>query len=242
MVQAGARGQLSVPRLLLLAAAACAALLLAGASHTAGAGLVAAYSFDEGTGSVAGDLSGNGNAGAVSNATWTTGRYGGALSFNGTSSSVNLPALGTFYSGGFTLEAWVKKASTTQVDKAVVGSWTGDGGGPMVWIDHIQGHYYLTLNKGLSNYLDSGATPNAGTWQHVAATYDGTTARFYVDGALVASKPFSGSVGDANSWRIGAYGSSATGFFDGTIDEVRIYNRALAASEIATDMNTAITP
>ena len=55
-------------------------------------GLVAAYAFDEGSGTTVADASGNGNNGTVANATWTTGgKYGNALSFNGTSSRVTIP-------------------------------------------------------------------------------------------------------------------------------------------------------
>jgi chitodextrinase len=224
-----------------LAAIAASALLLTGASRPAGPGLIAAYSFDQGTGTVAADSSGNGNNGTITNATWTTGKYGGALNFNGSNAYVSLPALGTFYNSGFTLEAWVKKTTTTQVDTGILGSWTSDGG-PMIWVDHIAGHYYLTLNTGMSNYLDSGTTPTAGTWQHVAATYDGSTARFYLNGTLVASKPFTAPVGSANTWRIGAYGAGPGGFFDGSIDDVRVYDHALTASDIQTDMATPIGP
>ena len=89
-------------------------------------------------------------------------------------------------------------------------------------------------------YLDSGPDPIAGQWQHVAATFDGTTARYYIDGAEVASRTVSGSVGSSNTWRIGAYGAHPGGFFDGLIDDVRIYNRALTASEIQFDMNQPV--
>ena len=93
-----------------------------------------------------------------------------------------------------------------------------------------------------ANYLDSGRAPAVGRWQHVAATYDGTTARFYIDGDEVASKVFTGNVGNSNAWRIGAYGSTPNGFFDGSVDDVRIYDRALSASEIAAGMATRIQP
>ena len=78
-----------------------------------------------------------------------------------------------------------------------------------------------------------GMSPLVGQWQHLAATFNGTTARFYVDGAEVASRTVSGAVGTSNTWRIGAYGSVAGGFFDGLIDEIRVYDRALSAAEIA---------
>ena len=101
-----------------------ALLLFAALSGDANAaeGPVAAYSFDEGSGTTLGDQSGNGKAGAIVGATWTAGRYGSALSFNGTNARVDLPALGTFYKTGFTLEAWVNKSGTDK-DVGIVGTW-----------------------------------------------------------------------------------------------------------------------
>jgi Concanavalin A-like lectin/glucanases superfamily/Bacterial Ig-like domain len=111
----------------------------------------------------------------------------------------------------------------------------------MIWVDHLAGRYYLTLgSSSLSDYLDSGRSPTVGQWEHIAATYDGTTARFYVGGVEVASKTFTGNVGNTNTWRLGAYEATPTGFFDGLIDNVRIYDRALSAAEVATDMSSRI--
>ena len=212
-----------------------------GAASVASPGLVAAYSFNEGAGTTALDVSGNGHPGTVVGATWTaSGRYGGALSFDGISNRVDLGSLGTFAPAGFTLEAWVKKTTDTKKDVAVVGTWTGSEPGPMIWVDHVEGRYRLTAGQGLANYLDSGQTPVAGAWQHLAATFDGSVARFYVDGTEVASRTVSGGVGFANTWRVGAYESSPTGFFDGLIDEVRVYSRALSAAEIVADRDEAL--
>ena len=79
----------------------------------------------------------------------------------------------------------MQKQTATKNDVGIVGSWAGSG--PMLWVDHIATRYQLTLgSNGLSGYLDSGHNPIAGQWQHLAATYDGTTARFYIDGIEVA--------------------------------------------------------
>ena len=209
------------------------------AACTGPGGLAAAYGFDEGAGAIANDASGNGHFGEISGATWASGRYGGALSFDGSNDSVLLGSLGTFYQSGFTLEAWVNKTSATENDAAVVGSWTGSG--PMIWVDHLATRYHLTLGGGYSGYLNSGQSPLAGQWQHLAATYDGTTARFYIDGAQVASRT-NGSVGNSDLWRIGAYGGSAGGFFDGLIDDVRVYDHALSGGEIQDDMDEPLPP
>ena len=112
----------------------------------------------------------------------------------------------------------------------------------MLWVDHLASRYHLTLAGGMSDYLNSGQSPVVGTWQHIAATYDGTTARYYIDGAQVASRTVNNGAGVSDTWRIGAYGGSPGGFFDGLIDDVRIYNRALSASEIQTDMAQPVPP
>src|SRR5262245_24939017 len=115
------------PRTRAVAAAFVVAVLVAsasavgagsrGASSAAATGLVAAYSFNEGAGTTAFDVSGNGHPGTLVGAAWTpNGRYGGAVSLDGTASRVDLGGLGTFYQSGFTLEAWVKKATDTKKD------------------------------------------------------------------------------------------------------------------------------
>jgi hypothetical protein len=221
---------------------AIAAMMLTGvvtADAQAANGLVAAYSFDENSGGTLGDQSGNDHDGTVVSASWTAGKYGSALNFNGTSSRVDLPQLGTFYKTGFTLEAWVNKAGAKK-DVGILGTWDYPGGGPMLWVDHIQGHNYVTASTGLGSYLDSGQAPATGQWQYLTATYDGTSLRYFVDGTQVASKTFTGNIGDSNVWRIGAYQGTPFGFFDGLIDEVRIYNRALSGAEVTTDMNTRV--
>ena len=80
----------------------------------------------------------------------------------------------------------------------------------------------------------------ANTWTHLAATYDGSVLRIFVNGVQASSRTIGGSLLTSTSaLRIG--GNSIWGeYFAGLIDEVRIYNRALTAAEIQTDMNTAI--
>jgi hypothetical protein len=79
-----------------------------------------------------------------------------------------------------------------------------------------------------------------GSWTHLAATYDGTTLLFYVNGTQVGITIVSGNISAASGGlSIGGIGEE---YFQGLIDEVRIYNRALSASEIQSDMNTPVTP
>jgi len=79
-------------------------------------------------------------------------------------------------------------------------------------------------------------------WAHLAATYDGVMMRLYVNGVQVASRAQTGAIATStNALQIGGdtiYGQ----YFAGRIDEVRIYNRALSAAQIQSDMNTAVGP
>src|SRR5262249_14410311 len=88
---------------------ALALLLSFAPAASAQTGLVAAYGFNDGGGATAVDSSGNGNAGTLNGASWTTaGRFGGALSFNGTTSWVTVPDSAPLdLTTGMTLEAWV---------------------------------------------------------------------------------------------------------------------------------------
>ena len=201
-------------------------------------GLVAAYGFDEATGPTATDSSGNGNNGSISGATWAIGKFGTALSFDGVNDVVNVVDSASLdLTTGMTIEAWVLQRATgttwrTVAIKEQVGNYA----------------YGLYANTGTSrpsaNVVSGGvdrdlrgpASLPLDTWVHATATYDAATLRLYVDGALVASVAATGSISTSTgALRIG--GNTIWGeYFQGLIDEVRIYNRALSASEIQSDM------
>jgi hypothetical protein len=79
-------------------------------------------------------------------------------------------------------------------------------------------------------------------WTHIAVTYDGATLRLYRNGAQIGSRAQTGNIAVGNQpLRIG--GNNVSGeFFNGLIDEVRVYNRALSAAEIAADMTKPVVP
>jgi hypothetical protein len=206
-------------------------------------GLVAAYGFNEGSGTVVTDVSGNGNNGTISGATWTTsGRYGNALSFNGTNALVTINNSASLQlTSAMTLEAWVYPTTVNSEWRDVI--YKGND------------NYYLEGTSSNSGHPVAGAIlggvyaeaigPNsltANTWAHLAETYDGATLRLYVNGVQVASRAQTGAIATStNPLQIG--GDSLYGqYFAGRIDEVRIYNRALSAAEIQNDINTALSP
>jgi hypothetical protein len=206
-------------------------------------GLVAAYGFDEGSGTAVTDLSGSGNSGVITSATWAaTGRFGKALSFNGTNSWVTVqdsPSLDL--SKGMTLEAWVLPTATPMPWAAIIMKEQAGEQAYTLTASSDTGQPNSILNVGSSKYyLSAGTSIAISAWTHLAATYDGTAQRIYINGVQVATQAPSGSlVSSSNPLRIG--GDSVWGeHFQGLIDEVRIYNRALSPAEVQADMNTPV--
>jgi hypothetical protein len=220
------------------------------------AGLVAAYGFSEGAGATVADLTGNGNDGVVSGATWTSaGRYGQALSFDGVSNWITVPESPTLdLTTGMTLEAWVNPASLTGWQTILYKERPDptDGGG-MTWSLYSSDRnappaVYGVLAGATGNALWTHATGTSmlplNAWSHVAATFDGSALRLYVNGTLVNTLSLPGSLmTTAGPLRIGGNAPSIPfggQFFNGAIDEIRVYNRALSQADIQADMTTRL--
>ena len=206
---------------------------------------VAAYNFDEGAGTMVTDYSSFGNTGTVNGATWTPlGRFAGALNYDGISNWVTVNDSDSLdLSTGMTLEAWVYPTAPT-------GTWAtvllkeAPPGANLAY--HLQSDptnrpisFITTDISGLQGV--TGPDPLVlNTWTHLAATYDGATLSLYVNGVFVATQPITGTIlPSIGPLRIG--GNSIWGeYFAGTIDNVRIYNRALSQTEIQSDMNRPV--
>jgi outer membrane protein assembly factor BamB len=218
-----------------------AGVAAAPASMAATPGLVAAYGFDDGSGTTVTDASGNGHNGTTSNTTWAAaGKYGKALQFNGTTALVTVPnAASLQLSSGLTLEAWVDPSAVSSTWRDVI--YKGND------------NYYLEATStnaskpdaGLiagGSYADAVGTAKlaANSWSYLTETYDGSTLRLYVNGTLVTSTAHTGAIATStNPLQIGGdsiYGQN----FGGLIDEVRVYNVALTAAQIQSDMATPV--
>ncbi|MFI6910501.1 LamG-like jellyroll fold domain-containing protein [Nonomuraea sp. NPDC050394] len=212
--------------------------------RTTAEGLVAAFGFEEGSGTTTVDSSGNGHTGTASATTWVSGKFGNALSFTGSNGSwLTVPHSESLrLTAGMTLSAWVKPATNDSYRTVLMkdhskgsayGIYSSNGTVPSAW--------FLKPDATSHNQVDGTSALPANSWSHVATTYDGTTARLYVNGDQVAQLTTTGDlVDDGGALRIG--GNTRWGeYFNGTIDEVRIYNRAQSTDEIQTDMATAIT-
>ena len=198
-------------------------------------GLVAAYSFDAGSGTALADLSGNNHPGTLVNSpAWAAGKYGNALSFDGVNDYVTIGDLDL--TGPFTISMW-----------ALADNLGGGCHGSAVMkrydygFEVCNGQMYGQIGNGSGpGWTASTAytVPQAGVWNHYALTYDGTTARLYVNGTQSQTAAGAHTANNDNLM-IGAWTTSSE-FYDGLIDEVRIYSRALAQAEIQSDMNTPV--
>ena len=196
-------------------------------------GLVAAYSFNQGSGATALDASGNGNNGTISGATWTSqGRYGSALSFDGVTALVR--ASNVTLGGAFTIMAWVYNPTNTAYETIVTVGTNRD----------------LYLRSGVITFYDGsterpfGSAISRKRWHHVAVVSDGSTLSVYLDGAP-SGTPQAASFGAiTGTLQVGAWtlGSVNYDFFGGRIDEVRVYSRALTQAEVQSDMTTPVAP
>jgi chitodextrinase len=206
-------------------------------------GLVGAWAFDEGAGTTANDSSGNGNIGTVYGAAWSTaGRYGNALSFNGTNNTVRVPASSSLnVSSQITMSAWVKPAAVQSGWRTIMqrqtDAWFLNASNDSGPLRPSGGGTF----SGSTDYVGGPTALGVGVWTHVALSYDGAIMRLYVNGTQVATKNRTGTI-ETNSNPLWIGGNSPWGeYFNGLIDDVRVYSRALSATEVQTDMGTPLT-
>ena len=199
------------------------------------ANLVGYWKFDEGSGKVAADSSGSGNNGTLKgNPKWVAGQLGGALDFNGSTDFVEIPNNDSLsITGEITIAAWTNMRANASGEMAIVskGGWAAN-----------DLPYELTETPGdvifWQFYNDAGRdtcspdSPAVNEWHHIAATYDGTIFKCYIDGELAEEWAYTGKMPvNTASVTIGMRSRGGT-FFNGLIDEVMIYDNALTEDEI----------
>lgn len=223
-----------------------AAILLTVATPAAGAAIfpVGIWPLNEGKGTVANDISGHHDNGSLEAlAQWTKGRFQSGLNFNGNAAAVNVPDSPTLEPATVSVSAWVDSATSPGSDKYIVakgangclaasyGLYTGVNGG-------LQ--FYASSNQGLSWTIspDAGQSVWNGQWHHVVGTYDGSSVRLFLDGRQVGSgtpdtAPIAYGLPTSNNLQIGDYPGCSGLDFSGSIDEVKVFDRALGSGEIA---------
>jgi Concanavalin A-like lectin/glucanases superfamily len=224
-----------------------AAAILLTTAAPAGADLlpVGDWAFNEGKGSVARDYSGHGNNGQLEGgAQWTQGRFQGGLEFNGASAGVRVPDSSSLEPATVTVSAWVKSSASPGIYRYILakgangcsaasyGLYTGPDGGIA---------FYTSREDGFAWTLSPAVEPAAvwnGQWHNIVGTYDGSTVRLYLDGRQIGagtpdSAPIAYKLPTSGEVSIGAYPWCSSSDFSGDIDEVKVFNRALGAQEIA---------
>jgi hypothetical protein len=204
--------------------------------------LVAYWRFDEGNGATTADATGNGHSGTLAGPAWTAGRYGGALSFDGVDDYVEIahnPNVNP--TGAISLSAWIFIRQYTSNPSIVSKGNLGNFAESYALYIQPDGKLGFLLNRsGKSGGRTdlTGTEIQLNTWTHIAATYNGATMTLYKDGKQVGSVGHSGGIFvTPNAVMIGksdrAGTSIPTSYFNGQIDDVRLYNYALSAAEVA---------
>jgi hypothetical protein len=201
-------------------------------------GLVARWPLNEGSGSVVVDATSNDLDGALTGAPgWIPGMMHLALALDGTSQYALVPDdVRLDLTSQITLSAWVKPAKLGTANVIAKASFVGTIVPGYELNLSSTGKPFVRFNAS-DTYRVNGATsyPTTGdTWMHLAATYDGSVIRLYVNGALDGSltSAFTISAND-QPLGLGAQSDGNSGrLFQGALDEVRIYDRALSASAI----------
>ena len=207
-------------------------------------GLIAYWKFDENTGATTADSSGNGHTGTLTNGpAWTAGQTNAALSFDGVNDQV--VANGVDVTNNFTVSFWAQPTATHQIDSE---STTGFGGTSgeryAIWpLWNNNGHAGVGVSVGSNgvsvyehsdNYMPATLVYSGSLsgWTHVTVVYENKQPKLYLNGGLVRTGLISPmSVVHLNPVEIGG---DVYGYYAGKLDDIRVYNRALSAAEVAT--------
>ena len=206
---------------------------------SADASLIFSYGFDETNGTIVYDRSRNANNGRVlGNAGRTPGKAGGAIGFDGVDDRINAtPKSGQQITENLTISLWVNPASTQKPHADLV-SKHGNGGYALEQSGAPNANSFGLIwdPAGDGSYTGTYVVTNlsAGGWQHFAVVKSGTQILQYLNGTLRTTGAGSSSLISANnlSITIGDRTGGSGRQFNGTIDEVKIWNRALPAEEI----------
>lgn len=233
-------------------------------------GLLGYWKLNDASGSTATDSSGSGINGTLTNGPiWGVG-FGDlstGLYFDGTNDYVTFGAAPGLGAAQFTLEGWVRKLGAG----ATTGTGTGGLAAAVPLITKGRGeadgsnldmNYFLGLDTigrlvvdfeegatgaspGLNHPFTGSTVVSSGVWHHVAATYDGTSWRLYLDGALdgtlnVGRPPRADSIQHAALGTALTSTGAAAGYFNGVLDDVRIWNYARSQAEIQAAMNNEL--
>jgi len=188
-------------------------------------GLVLYYPMDEGSGTMVGDASGNGRTGTLSatnQPTWSNGKLGKSLYFNGLTTGNQVTFSGINVTNTHTISMWIKISANCASYRNLFAS---NGGNGLYCLVDGGGNRITYYYGGLDHFSNTNISLNQ--WHHIAVVNNGGSVTFYLDGA--AGGTASGAI---------AYTATNTGndlfaeSFNGYIDDLRVYSRVFSAAEV----------
>lgn len=208
-------------------------------------GLIGYWKMDDNTGTSTVDSSGNGKTLSFNNSpTWGNGKYGAGIVGNGTttylSTGVSDPdSIHDMRTGSFSAFSWIKAAYTSDGTSDLLFYKGGGGSGDIgwsIWIGQGTGRPLIYISDGstlIVNGLTSTKSVADSTWHYVGFTWDPKVgAKLYIDGELSNSQALTSTVDINSALPLYLGGHSSSNFsINGTLDEARIYNRALSPVE-----------
>ena len=202
-------------------------------------GIVGYWHFNEGTGTSTYDASSNDNTGTLTNGpTWQSGsscKVGGCLDFNGSGDYVSIINPNNFNYDVFTVSAWINTTVTGTFETFIGRKMSTQGWNLLIGSGNKLRLRMDTSTIGNSYPIVTGPLINDGNWHHIAAVVNlpSSQINLYVDGEDAGSSAIIGGTFTETDGTLNIMGPAlGTGYSTGKIDEVRIYNRALTASEI----------
>ncbi|MFA5013232.1 MAG: LamG-like jellyroll fold domain-containing protein [Candidatus Paceibacterota bacterium] len=181
---------------------------------------------------------------AVASPTSAKGKINQGVYFNGTTQYLSAADSSSLSPANITLSAWIKPTTIDSTADAIMGKtsdWTWLDGYGLDMFDRY--HVGKNLVFWINDYWDQcvSSTISVGNWYHVVGTYDRSNIKLYKNGTLVDSRPYTTAINYlASTFEIGRLSVNEFNF-NGSIDDIRVYNRALSAQEIAQLYNSAKT-
>jgi len=201
--------------------------------------LVGWWTFDEGVGRTAVDWSGHDHHGAISGgAQWADGYHGGALDFNGGGAVIDCGDVAAGDTGAISIACWIQPRNIAQDWAGYISKWTLDNGQRTFWLGQhaTDGWLRFGIYPGgptAETSLDSEQIILAnGEWTHIVCSYDGNIQRIHADGVeIIASVDRDAALVDrGGNLRFGIV--SSANWFNGFMDDVRLYDKVLSSDEI----------
>ena len=200
--------------------------------HPLSRGLVGCWLMNEGSGNIVNDLSGNGHTGSlVADTHFVAGKFGPALSFDGTGDYVNVPI--QLNTGSYTWSFW-SYTNTVQQMWFMSGDTLTSGWGIGCW--DATGVFRVYSGSDSNRWVSAAGVVQAGVWQHFCVVYNGSImSNVYLNGISLtpASNNSTTPITSATAMRIAGRPGTVWVELLGKIDNVMIYNRALSAQEIS---------